>query len=1578
MTDSNTFIKIGGYKGGLLIKFIVNNNSVWVGFAKDLKAQENKQYLNVETFKLFIIQNRGVTVKISTKNYTTEHILVLQNILVLMKKELKTVILIIEDSDKDILHRFVDYNQNNQNYRTSILWCSIAVFMMHIGYIIQCQEINDNLKIAGVAYCQQSIFNFYMPLIGKEPEINNVSINLEPHSEYLKSQLNFDCQLSIKNDIHMLYTMCCGVRNKEFNAVAQILPIFEWDLKNVDDTQVGNEKRRHKYQKEYNQHKKDIQRLKTYGTIKSHKYTHCTILKDYLLTNPFCIPFHYSNLVLELKQELLPLVSLQVEQSHAFKILYVVLDFIIFQNQIQSKPGTNYILSDGSKCGKTTFDISLAIAHLFHPDLITVPVIVQNIPNTTLQPLAVCQNIYLKNNMNTNFICALQNIKNSSIEEQQFSVINLIKSNLKDFLVFPEKLNMAARKIHDCILQQNIVKTIILNQLKVSGQNDYYYHCLSIQNDNRLQLIKQNSLMIQLCQFILIYRDQNRCDTVTQLLKLLNLNCLSELFKATKYLLVDGKIDQILTMEPDKYLVIEDEVCNRNQTDLKANNYSIIFQLIKFSQNFQAKQIKTILVNQAISIVSEIKEQVPAQNSQINDMNEAETIDLIKKLPDTEQLFLLMFPLSLFIQDTSNIQLEKLNVREIQELLSIQGFEAVMLRDLSNQLFHIKNESEQHLLTQKVIKSLLLKQFKQDNGPKLKEYLDVCSTDSITTLFSGTFCSLLNFFKYSTYLATSTGSRSSLSTNSIVKQGNTKEIEEVYIHSSIGVLPQLHPSLLNAEYYYDGINSVEPDPFKIKITETWQSNILNMILCCNTNATGFIQTIFAQVSPQLIIQNNNGEFINISEQNTYMGILPQNDIINKIDCNRFRQIFIAKGMLFEQKRVLKIKQSNEKEYIKIDEPAKQIFIQPLTQQNLPQLASVVNIYINKFEQYLTESLDQNDVNDRTVHSIAKLIIDSEYLLGGCSKIQETLSLILFMLLIKHDINSVYISQLEQIILLVDSLVDPCGESQTLSGIRQLDVLIDQYSRKTLKNSVIKPEKVYLTVIQPQFVPDNKVKKEADILNTQQKDLVYQEKFEKLNIEASKVIADKIFRENDMYDMVCIAIPIDQQQLLQLVDKADNSKVDFIITINLRSNIKAEPRIDLAILGKKIVGQQDILYIKFEPGNHLKEELKKRVLEKECLIYSTTKFLEENQQKQENVSKCSNFVYSLDMLRFLGYQYDNPIIRAINLQNFEYKKSIQLQLIAKFKLTKFNYIYSSITQITKYFRQIETKDSEEIQKMFLNKKYKLFSITTGKQQNVSKELTGQFSVDKTMMCLTIDETQSKFKFNNFKFSKQINLYYNDTCQQYDICEQDQKTICLGLQLCKNEILNTYFRLSQVELLDLSQIIMYSQSIVYQSDSFKLQLQDDCIKFFEQDWNLIIKKQKIKIHLYLQDNADIKIVNQENKQTMSVFKALFTKMQQTKDKMIALTTENNLAFNDLEMKVEDKQIIFCLKLITSEWFYKQVNSGAYKIRTTELLEQQKSQTHNSEDVLELLKLHALEEQIQTIQNEIEKLKLTLQRK
>ncbi|CAL6003666.1 Hypothetical_protein [Hexamita inflata] len=438
--------------------------------------------------------------------------------------------------------------------------------------------------------------------------------------------------------------MCCGVRNKEFNAVAQILPIFEWDLKNVDDTQNGNEKRRQKYQKEYNYHKKDIQRLKTHGTIKSHKHTHCTKLKEYLLTNPFCIPFHYSNLILELKLELLPLVSLQVEQSHAFKIVYVVLDFIIFQNQIQSKPGTNYILSDGSKCGKTTFDISLAVAHLFHPDLITVPVIVQNVSNTTLQPQAGCQNIYLKNNMNINYIGAVQNIKNSTIEEQQFSVINLIKSNLKDFLVFPEKLNMAARKIHDCILQQNIVKTIILNQLKVSGKNDYYYRCISIQNDNRLQPIKQNGLMNQLCQFILIYRDQNRCDTVTQLLNLLNQNCLSELFKATKFLQVSGKIDQILTVEPDKYLIIEDEVCNINKTDLNTNNYSTIFQLIKSTQNFQAKQIKTILVNEVISIVSEIQEQVSAQNSQINDMNEAQTIDLIKKLPDTEQLFLLMFP----------------------------------------------------------------------------------------------------------------------------------------------------------------------------------------------------------------------------------------------------------------------------------------------------------------------------------------------------------------------------------------------------------------------------------------------------------------------------------------------------------------------------------------------------------------------------------------------------------------------------------------------------------------------------------------------------------------------------------------------------------------------------------------------------------------------------------------------------------------------------------------------------------------------------------------------------------------------
>ncbi|CAL6003674.1 Hypothetical_protein [Hexamita inflata] len=188
-------------------------------------------------------------------------------------------------------------------------------------------------------------------------------------------------------------------------------------------------------------------------------------------------------------------------------------------------------------------------------------------------------------------------------------------------------------------------------------------------------------------------------------------------------------------------------------------------------------------------------------------------------------------------------------------------------------------------------------------------------------------------------------------------------------------------------------------------------------------------------------------------------------------------------------------------------------------------------------------------------------------------------------------------------------------------------------------------------------------------------------------------------------------------------------------------------------------------------------------------------------------------------------------------------------------------------------------------------------------------------------------------------------------------------------------------------------MYSQSIVYQSDTFKLQLLDDCIEFFEYDWNFIINKQKIKIHLYLQDNFEIKIVNQENQQTVSVFKALFIKMQQTKDKTIALTTENNLAFNDLEIIVEDKQIIFCLKLITSEWFYKQVNSGAYKIRTSTLLEQ-KCQTNNFENILEDLKLQLTKineetlkklnealkltteyQLIQIIQNEIEKLKLTM---
>ncbi|CAL6094750.1 Hypothetical_protein [Hexamita inflata] len=120
------------------------------------------------------------------------------------------------------------------------------------------------------------------------------------------------------------------ILNNEVNPLAQILPIFKWDLKLLltPITQTDDINYRNEMQHKYNDYQIMLTQLKETGK--------CEVMKDSKIftENRLLIPFHLSQSE-QLKSELQPFISLIIEQSHAFKIVHMVLN-LIFHNYQES------------------------------------------------------------------------------------------------------------------------------------------------------------------------------------------------------------------------------------------------------------------------------------------------------------------------------------------------------------------------------------------------------------------------------------------------------------------------------------------------------------------------------------------------------------------------------------------------------------------------------------------------------------------------------------------------------------------------------------------------------------------------------------------------------------------------------------------------------------------------------------------------------------------------------------------------------------------------------------------------------------------------------------------------------------------------------------------------------------------------------------------------------------------------------------------------------------------------------------------------------------------------------------------
>ncbi|CAL6099047.1 Hypothetical_protein [Hexamita inflata] len=1242
------------FVANIAINFTIVNEHYIFGFQK-LQNNANPhhynssgQHIDFEQFDKIINKlynsNSLVKVQFSTSAFDDQQMLLTFVFMKMVRiKQLDTK-LYFEIDNEDDYDRYVKYNENT-SFRTSFLWTSLGLYMMHIGYDIECgkQRTTQN----DVSFCKSKclqfccVFNMY-----NQGQIFQLCdqiipiINMDP--------LNYILQ----EEVLELYIMRVAtehnektILNNEVNPLAQILPIFKWDLKLLltPITQTDDINYRNEMQHKYNDYQIMLTQLKETGK--------CEVMKDSKIftENRLLIPFHLSQSE-QLKSELQPFISLIIEQSHAFKIVHMVLNLIFHNYQESSASCTNYVLSDGSTCGKTTFDLSLAYTLTFHPDIDVVPIVVQNIQPLD-QPLTQYAHLYDNStkNLNLNFLQAVKEIDMNKVEQ---SAAKIILANFQDYFSYPAIVQTLAKQLYEVSLQVTCLKRLINSKTEQDVNLQDFY---SEQQMIVINQVADDKFISSFCTFVL---NQKRCNNSYYIYNGNMLENYKFLIESQKLMCKDlflssfkskfsnifklcTKLPKIYKNQVNNVFVIDDEVCNRMSGQyLDAYNSSSVFRLIQEIQSNRYQQNITDCFNtlnkQSVKLFKNQKE-------------------LVQLIPDTERQILMLFPLALFIKSDLPQLTSNLSFGTMIKLLSTQGYEAIMLRDLSNELDKIMSNSP-NKLSKQVVLAQLKKSFLGQKSDVLNDYFQKQSAAVVCTLFSGTCCSIIDFYDYSSFLTSYSGSRDQTYENIISDQNGSKiqdnfqyseyveenneqfqeeyinEIEEeerefeekeyyvdddkqqeryekqedindiqykiyqqlLHMHASTCPLPQLHACKTNGDYSLYGINSMKKEQYQL-IEYRWQNTVLNLLQACNMNSAGYVQTLFSQVSPQLIINNTESHIIYGQTQKTYINILNKDDILDKINCNN--QLIQTSIMKETNTQNIHVKQNNQLVCHNIKNPENNIFIQPLSQTNLPQLADVFSVHLNTFSEILTNSRIQ-------LKDIIDLIICNQAFLGGKSHLYETMFLILLLFNLKYGRNQT-VQNLEQILIFLDLLCDPCNEQiyEQINLIHYLGIL-----NKTHDDiSNVNAQEIYITTIS-QFT----------------------------NIPATKIVADYKFKNDPTTKIVIVVISTDQNRVSRTLNNVQH--VDIIITIHLR-NETVVPKFQLNSFNVYKVKSSLIYYLYNQFGHHNYKDFNKiqityTSIQNTCVLVPN-EYDQQFQIAQLMNSKKHQLVYQPCFLQFIG-------------------------------------------------------------------------------------------------------------------------------------------------------------------------------------------------------------------------------------------------------------------------------------------------------------------------------------------------------
>ncbi|CAL5976586.1 Hypothetical_protein [Hexamita inflata] len=1128
--------------------------------------------------------------------------------------------LVITDSVDAVKKRHKVFNSNSLSANISWLWCHIGLYSMHIGFNTVCNlKTNIFNKFTGLIYICPNTNAFYV-VDGQQTNENNSVWEKQFEKQYNFETVSFNEKLKQneivsyeENDLYlinfikelsMLYIMRIGVQQPELNPLAQLLPIFQFSLIK-EESKDGLEKIQDLAQ--YNQY------LEAIESFQEHKAILSLNSNNFMKSNFFQIPFHAKLLNEDLGQRVC--VQILLDQSQAFKTCYMVLNFVFHQCSTNSLQNTNYVLADGSQCGKTSFDLSLYYTFMFHQDLLLTPVMVQRKKGAQNQPLMGFNSVVITDvdDLCKNYLTQVKQIDLSQDNEQQLQVFQeLVAAGVQDAYSYPDIIYEIARKLKKAFKQNSKAKTIIANVIN----NSVDLASLKYPKyKKQIEFIENNEMVLSMKYIIQCVQDKQTFNKQIIQQFLTNQASLQFLFKRIKKL---KKVD--IDSKFEKSLYIFDEVCYRN-IDQNPNTFdycqlfSLIESIISMNKETAVTQTKTYL-----QLIQKDNEGFQLFLSQIQSVT---------------QLTLLIFPLTIFLKanlknelDTifnyiSNLSLKSGDKQQVQgvqfltELASIQAFEAIMYRDLNYILYNfeeVKLTFHKNLITGFLIESVL--QNKQQLSINIslqielfKKYVTsfnkVYQTEGITFFMSGTFCSLTNFVRYTEVLLTSSSSR-----------GNVLRS----VHSCPTSTPQFHTSKLQSKYYLEGVDSnfyKDPEAYfdsYYQIMNNLQSQILNLFQAMNPYQSSFIQSLYAQVSPQLIIIDpKNKNIVYTKSHQTYCKISENDQIIQKIRASTMNhQLSIQKtkqqigentglgkqDQLKSQSIEVYYNSFQNKQNMVNDKCLKLTVaqghdaqkMQSLTQSNIKQLTNVGNFMIKKFINHLIT---------QKAHPIAKVLLDNISFLGHFDRLNESMFLLYYLVILKYGIESNEVKEMEILLAQIIPKEIQVNKNKLNNifyyGISHTDNSKDQNIQATLTKNpadvlkkVIKQEQcinqdeIYISFLAPELVQLTLSKQ--GLSSTQQIDDQYQYYWDKQTI-MSQVAAQSIFIEYPSLKVIIIAIKIDDSDFYNYLCASSNTlqeaymprtTPDYLITFNFVNGGENAFNVQLLDYHSK-VNSQNILF-----------------------------------------------------------------------------------------------------------------------------------------------------------------------------------------------------------------------------------------------------------------------------------------------------------------------------------------------------------------------------------------------------------------